>query len=345
MKPALLKLIALPHESLRSGPQVHANTVPMKTDLLRSHLDFVEPAAPAAFDSQAPGRDCDAEHLPGREAVPRRRISKIGERSAITARAPEEASPRREASDRTCLVDAAHAARLSAVGRMFSELVHELNQPLAAAANYARACVAFAHSTGSQAEPMVEWMQKAVDQTSRAIELVKRLSSFVRKDGGLRGQVDINRRIEQTVSWLVPAIHTPTAEGAALQLELNLDQNIPEIEADGVQLEQVLVNLIRNAIEAMHDAAIRAPRLCIETSQDADSVAIAIRDNGPGISPHNLQKLFEPYFTTKAAGMGLGLSLSRSIVEDHDGSFHVDSSSNGTTFQFTFPKASQDAMP
>lgn len=257
----------------------------------------------------------------------------------ITARKQAEEQARRH------LADLAHVARLSTVGQMFSELAHEINQPLAAAANYARACVTFARTNGATQEQMVDWMQKTVDQTTRAIDIVKRLGSFVKKDGGLRARMSINRTIEQVVSSSVPAIRTPSGDGVLIQLELKLDRTIPDIHADAVQLEQVLLNLVRNAIEAMQEAAIRPPRLVIQTTQDSKQVTVAVTDNGPGISPENLRRLFDPYFTTKATGMGLGLSISRSIVEDHQGKVEVDSSSAGTTFRFTLPKASQDATP
>lgn len=243
------------------------------------------------------------------------------------------------------LADLAHVARLSTVGQMFSELAHEINQPLAAAANYARACVTFARTSGATKEQMVDWMQKTVDQTTRAIDIVKRLGSFVKKDGGLRSRISINRTIEQVVSSSVPAINTPSRDGVLIQLELKLDRTIPEIYADGVQLEQVLLNLVRNAIEAMQEAAIRPPRLVIQTTQDAHKLTVAVTDNGPGISPENLRRLFDPYFTTKATGMGLGLSISRSIVEDHQGNVEVASSPDGTTFRFTLPRASLEATP
>lgn len=244
---------------------------------------------------------------------------------------------------RTHLADLAHVARLSTVGQMFSELAHEINQPLAAAANYARACVAFARSgQGATQEQMTEWMEKTVAQTTRAIDIVKRLGAFVKKDGGARTLVNVNRLIEQVVSLSVPALQTPVEGGPPVGLDLQLDESLPRVHADLVQIEQVLLNLVRNAIEALQEVPAAHRRLAVRTMHDADFVRVAVADSGPGISEANQKRLFEPYFTTKAGGMGLGLSISRSIIQDHDGRLEVSTSPEGTTFQFSLPKAGRN---
>ena len=251
---------------------------------------------------------------------------------------------RKEAEQRTRkhLADLAHVARLSTVGQMFSELAHEINQPLAAAANYARACVSFARSgSGASKEELIEWMEKTVAQTTRAGDIVKRLGTFVKKDGGARSPANINRLIEQVVSLSVPAMHTTTDESEPVELELKLDETAPELYIDFVQIEQVLLNLVRNAIEAMQESAA-ARVLTLETAHDAEFVYVAVGDTGPGISAEHLTRLFAPYFTTKSSGMGLGLSISRSIVVDHDGQMNVSASEHGTIFKFKLPIGKPD---
>ena len=250
----------------------------------------------------------------------------------ITARKEAEGRVRKH------LADLAHVARLSTVGQMFSELAHEINQPLAAAANYARACVTFAKSEkGITTEQMIEWMEKTAAQTTRAIEIVKRLGSFVKKDGGARSFVNLNDLIEQVVKLSVPVMQTTTDHSPPIGLELDLDRTMPEVHVDRVQIEQVLLNLVRNAVEAMLDAAAVPHRLTLQTRHDDADVTVSVSDTGGGITPENLAKLFDPYFTTKSSGMGLGLSISRSIVEDHGGRLQAEVIPGGTTFQFTLP--------
>lgn len=253
----------------------------------------------------------------------------------ITARKHAEEQVRKH------LADLAHVARLSTVGQMFSELAHEINQPLGAAANYARACVSFSKSKGATPEQLSEWMEKIAEQTTRAIEIVKRLGSFVKKDGGARTVVDINRIVEQVVASSVP-VRTPSSDGATVELDLFVDPSIPPICVDRVQIEQVLLNLTRNGVEAMLESASAVRKLTLRTSHDAEHVYVTVADTGPGISADNYRRLFEPYFTTKSGGMGLGLSISRSIVEDHNGRLDVETSPRGTTFRFSLPKRIRD---
>jgi|GEM_PF-400242 len=250
----------------------------------------------------------------------------------ITARKESEGRARKH------LADLAHVARLSTVGQMFSELAHEINQPLGAAANYARACVIFARTgQGASQEQMIEWMEKTAEQTTRAIEIVLRLGAFVKKDGGIRTRFNINRLVKKVLSLSEHALRATSETGEPIRLEVKLDQSIPDTVADFVQIEQVLLNLIRNAIEAMQETSRTLPKLTVSTWFDAELVHAAVHDTGPGIKPDDLVRLFDPYFTTKSTGMGLGLSISRSIVEDHEGKLDVNTSSEGTTFHFSLP--------
>lgn len=252
----------------------------------------------------------------------------------ITARKESEARVRKH------LADLAHVARLSTVGQMFSELAHEINQPLAAAANYARACVTFARSDeGATREQLIDWMEKTVAQTTRAIEIVKRLGAFVKKDGGARSLIGVNALIEQVVALSVPAIQTTLDVGPPIDLSLDLDRANPEVFADRVQIEQVLLNLVRNAVEAMQETARRPRRLTLRSRLADEFVAVSVEDTGPGVPADVLNRLFDPYFTTKPSGIGLGLSISRSIVEDHGGRISAEASAAGTKFIFQLPSA------
>jgi len=238
------------------------------------------------------------------------------------------------------LADLAHVARLSTVGQMFSELAHEINQPLGAAANYARACVIFAKTgEGASQEQMIDWMEKTAEQTNRAIEIVLRLGAFVKKDAGVRTRVNVNRLIEKVLSLSEHTMRAASETGEPIRLELKLDPSMPDAVVDIVQIEQVLLNLIRNAIEAMQEAASPLRKLTVATYFDAEFIHAAVCDTGPGIKPDDLARLFDPYFTTKSTGMGLGLSISRSIIEDHEGDLDAVTSPAGTTFHFSLPIA------
>jgi len=250
----------------------------------------------------------------------------------ITARKDSEARARKH------LTDLAHVARLSTVGQMFSELAHEINQPLGAAANYARACVIFARAgQGASQDQMIDLMEKTAEQTTRAIEIVLRLGAFVKKDGGVRTRFNINRLIEKVLSLSEHTMRAASETGEPIRLELKLDPSVPDTVADFVQIEQVLLNLIRNAIEAMQGCTVALPKLTVATWFDDVYIHASVGDTGPGINPDDLARLFEPYFTTKAKGMGLGLSISRSIVEDHEGEMGASTSSEGATFHFKLP--------
>ncbi len=252
----------------------------------------------------------------------------------ITARKEAEARVRKH------LADLAHVARLSTVGQMFSELAHEINQPLAAAANYARACVTFARSQqGATREQLIDWMEKTEAQTMRAIEIVKRLGAFVKRDGGARSLIGVNALIEQVFALSVPAMQTTVDVGPPVEWSLDLDRANPEVYADRVQIEQVLLNLVRNAVEAMQEAAGRPRKLTLRSRQDEEFVIVSVEDTGPGVPADVLKRLFDPYFTTKPSGIGLGLSISRSIVEDHGGRITAQTSDAGTTFVFQLPTA------
>lgn len=234
--------------------------------------------------------------------------------------------------------ESAHLARLSTVGQMVAELAHEINQPLAAAANYARACINFGRSGQAivSAEAL-EWMDRCAAQSMRAIKIAKRLGSFVKKDDGCRTWLQVNTMVEQVLSLSHSTLQCGAETLLPIAVETDFDRSAPEVLADLVQIEQVLLNLIRNAVEAMQELKDRCHTLTLRTSTDDRFATIFVGDTGPGIAPDRLACLFDPFFTTKASGLGLGLSISRSIVESHGGRMTVESSAAGTVFSFTLP--------
>lgn len=241
------------------------------------------------------------------------------------------------------LAELAHAARLSAVGEMFSELAHEINQPLGAAANYTRACVRLL-KTGEplSTDQLQQWLEKAAVQAVRATEIVQRIGSYVRRGGPVQANLDINEVIQHVV--LLPVLDV-WAAGMVHRVvpELRLERDLPPLMADRVQIEQVLLNLIRNAMDAMAELPASDRRIVIKTARDGGFIRVSVADNGSGLSPDHLAHVFTPFFTTKSNGMGLGLSISKSIIEAHSGTLTVQSQRGvGTKFTFTLPTSKSE---
>ena len=223
-----------------------------------------------------------------------------------------------------------HVSRLTAMGEMASALAHELNQPLSAAANYLKGCRRLLESDTPDLPRLRDAMEKAADQTLRAGQIIRRLRDFV-----ARGEAE--PRIEN-LPKIIEEAGVLALIGAAergVRVRNRIDGGVDLVLADKVQIQQVLVNLMRNAIEAMQVSDRR--ELTVSAAPTSDSmVDVAISDTGPGISPGVAGRLFEPFFTTKPQGMGVGLSISRTIVEAHGGRIWVESNDRGgATFRFT----------
>lgn len=238
----------------------------------------------------------------------------------------------------------AHVMRLNTMGKMVSELAHEINQPLYAIANYAAACREVM-KTQSLAIPdeLRQWMQQISDQANRAGEILRRLGEFVRKDAPRRAVVSLNTLI-RNVAGLVEI----DARVNEVQLQLELDDESPQVTVDRVQIEQVIVNLVVNAIEAMQGTELRNRVVVIRTRVDAAQVLVEVQDAGNGVDDEEFAHLFDAFFTTKPTGMGMGLSISRSIIEAHMGElWAVRNADRGMTFKFWLPvgQAATDVVP
>ncbi|MEA1015397.1 PAS domain-containing sensor histidine kinase [Sphingosinicella sp. LY1275] len=225
-----------------------------------------------------------------------------------------------------------HISRVSAMGAMASTLAHELNQPLTAAANYLSGAARLIQSPAAERDLMIEAVHHAQDNITRAGEVIRRLRRLT-----ARGEVQTApvRLVEAVAEALSLGLMGP--EGFAVAVR----QEIPDalvVEADSVQLQQVLLNLIRNALEAMVGAPRR--KLLIEAEAQGDSAQICVSDTGPGIPADERAILFDPFHTTKASGMGVGLSISRTIVEAHRGRIWAEQAEGGgARICFTLPLA------
>jgi two-component system sensor kinase FixL len=230
----------------------------------------------------------------------------------------------------------AHVSRVSAMGTLATSLAHELNQPLTAIANYVETARDLLHEPDAETLAIVrEALDDCAAQSVRAGQIVRRLRDFIS-----RGETE--RRIE-SLRKLVTEASALALVGAGehgLEVQVKLDQRADAVLVDRIQIQQVLLNLIRNAIEAMQQSRVR--RLLIASAPEPDGlVRITIADSGPGLDPHVADRLFEPFLSTKATGMGLGLSICRTIVEGHGGRIWAEPSKlGGTAFHFTVIDAS-----
>jgi two-component system sensor kinase FixL len=226
----------------------------------------------------------------------------------------------------------AHVQRVSEMGTLATSLAHELNQPLTAIANYVETARDMLHEVVDEVtlEVIREALDECADQSVRAGQIVRRLRDFI-----ARGESE--RRIE-SLQRLITEASALALVGAGehdLEVDVQLDPTADRVLVDRIQIQQVILNLIRNAIEAMADSAVR--RLLVYSEREAGGfVRITVADSGPGLTDDVAEQLFEPFRSTKEAGMGLGLSISAAIVSAHGGRIWVEPSKlGGTAFHFT----------
>jgi len=235
-----------------------------------------------------------------------------------------------------------HVSRLSALGEMASSLAHELNQPLAAINNYLKGCRRLLEtSEHPRVETIRDALDKAADQALRAGEIIRRLRDFVARRESDKTILAVPRLIEEA-----SALALVGAREQGVRVRCRIDPLVEYVLADGVQIQQVLVNLLRNALEAMHGSERRELDIGVRHT-DYGMAEVTVSDTGCGIPPEILPRLFESFVTTKETGMGVGLSISKAIIEAHGGRLWVEANpEGGTIFKFTLPavgEAEQDA--
>jgi two-component system sensor kinase FixL len=233
-----------------------------------------------------------------------------------------------------------HVSRVNEMGAMASALAHELNQPLGAAMNYLNAVRRWLEQSEDAKGPrMLEGTQRAVAEVTRASQIIQRLRQFMAKGRTERSWERIGKLIEESAALaLVGAGTKPVRIGLALS------PGLPEVHVDRVQIQQVLTNLIRNAVEAMQESPKR--EINITGTAGAETLEISVADTGPGIAPEVAENLFKPFVTTKSTGMGVGLSICRSIIQNHGGDLRGETRpAGGTVFRFTLPLKPAEAKP
>ena len=230
-----------------------------------------------------------------------------------------------------------HASRLSAMGQMTAALAHELNQPLSAILNYINAARRTLSTVQDpQAVRASELIDKAVTQTTRAGQIIRQLRDFVEKRETSRIAANINLVIEEALVLASIGSADPN-----VKVIIAFEPNLPPVTVDKVQVQQVIVNLVRNSIEAMQVVADR--KLKLATALVPEGVTITVSDSGPGFAPDVADRLFHPFVTTKEKGMGIGLSICRSIIEAHGGRISAGRGElGGAEFSILLPIASGD---
>ena len=336
VNPAFVELLGAkgPEELLgtsvfdRIDPGHHATVL----ERIRKQLDSNRAAGPLleerfirfdgrAIDVEVAAMPCVYDEQPATQVI----VRDISDRKRSQAEAREHQA------------QLAHVMRVHTMGRMVSELAHEINQPLYAIANYASACREVLADTPAQppALPpeMSHWVEQIAEQANRAGEIIRQVSEFVRKERPRRAAINLNDVLRDIVRLL-----ELDARGHETQIQLALYPTPVMVTMDRVQIEQVVVNLVVNAIEAMDQIDVGQRLVTIIVGIDEGRATVSVRDRGCGMQTDSASRLFEPFFTTKAKGLGLGLAISQSIVESHEGRLWAEpNAEQGMTFFFTLP--------
>jgi C4-dicarboxylate-specific signal transduction histidine kinase len=271
---------------------------------------------------------------------------RVGERTVELERANQALlsqiaeQKRTEAALQVTRTELARVVRITTIGGLTASIAHEVNQPLAAVVANADACVAWL----SRQDPNLVEARAAAERTTqgatRASEVIVRIRSLISKATPERARVQINETVKEALAL---------ADGQAFRnnvaVVIELAPDLPVVLGDSIQLQQVILNLLMNAIEAMTGVTDRPRKLMVRSQiQDNGLICVSVQDSGIGLSPEVMGRLFEPFFTTRSKGIGMGLPISRSIIEAHGGSLWAESaSSQGSIFQFTLPDASGPA--
>lgn len=247
---------------------------------------------------------------------------------------------RAEGALRQAQANLAHANRVMLVGEMTASITHEINQPLTGVVANAGTCSRYLAAETPNLEEARQYLGRIISDGKRAAQVIDRIRGLVKKVPPRRDRVDVNEAIREVI-----ALAQNELQASSVQVRISLSNGLPLVPADRIQLQQVILNLIVNAIEAMNEVDDRPRELALSTGQSEPSdVFVEVRDSGPGVDPANIDRLFSSFFTTKPEGMGMGLSISRSIIEAHGGRLWATPNEHqGIAFRFTLPTDIDDA--
>jgi two-component system sensor kinase FixL len=230
-----------------------------------------------------------------------------------------------------------HVGRLGTLGEMVSGIAHEVNQPLTAISNYASACRRMVQAGTIGGDELATTLDKIGAQAERAGQVIRGLRALVRRRDEAREPLDVNRLIRDVIKLLDFEVRQ-----AGYHLDLELAEPLPATMGDAVQIQQVVLNLVRNGLDAMLEQA-RGDTLRIQTGVNDGKIEIVVTDSGPGLPPRAQERLFEPFFTTKPLGIGLGLSICKSIITAHRGELTGETApAGGARFRVRLPKVGDE---
>lgn len=257
-----------------------------------------------------------------------------GTRQSVGSFSDITTQKRLEEEARQRLAELAHSSRISTLGEMAAEVAHELNQPLFAIVNYAEACTKHIRSGRITEDTLLRALADIAKEAERAGRIIYRLRDFIRKGKPELARLNLNEVVQEAV-----ALAETEARRRAVPIRTELSADNPMVKADRVQIQQVVLNLLRNGMEAMSDVSPSDRELILRTSVDAGHVAeVEVVDRGHGLTPAIADRLFEPFFTTRPDGMGMGLSISKTIVNAHGGRIWASPNPDrGCTFRFALP--------
>ena len=240
-----------------------------------------------------------------------------------------------EEEARRNLLAAAHVMRLGTMGEMASTIAHELNQPLTALVSYCGTAKSMTDALPTQPDSLVSILDRAMEQAHRASDIIRHFREFVCKGNQQRQRVNLDRIVEDAIGLLRGDLRN-----TSITVELHLGGGDCSVNADRIQLEQVIINLLRNSIEAVTDSGRKDGRIDVYTRRlPKNTVELTVIDNGPGVAPELLEHVFEPFQSGKATGMGMGLSISRSIIDSHGGRLWNNRyQQGGAQFGLTLPE-------
>jgi len=245
----------------------------------------------------------------------------------------EELAQMKEVALRKAEVELTRMARATTLGEFTASIAHEISQPLAGMLTNASACLRWLHPDRCNLEEARAAAQGIIGDGERAAQIIARIRALLVKEKPIRESSSINAVIEELLPLLKNDIRR-----RGVNLECHLSEDLPEVAIDRVQIQQVIMNLVINGLDAMNGISDRPRLLRIFTVQEAEAVLVKVEDSGIGLDPATIECLFDRFFTTKPKGLGMGLAICRSIVESHGGQLAaIPNQSSGATFQFTLP--------
>src|SRR6185503_15778836 len=265
--------------------------------------------------------------------------TRVQERTAELRQANETLRERGETLQKV-QTELAHVTRVMTVGELTASIAHEVNQPLAAIVTSSNACLRWLGGAQPNFDEARKAVERIIKDSYRASDVISRVRALVKKAPARNDLVDLNEVIVEVL-----ALAHNQARRAGVVLKRELANDLPPVRGDRVQLQQVILNLVINGLEAIAKNNNGERELSVTSSiDDSQAVTVAVRDTGEGLDPANLERVFDAFFTTKADGMGMGLAISRTIIESHGGRLSAaPNSPRGAVFQFTLPSASETA--